>query len=215
MQREPKLQLGAALVVLATAIVSMLGTTGCSGTPEANSQESASSVVRAEFNDDGEVLRPDDWRSWIYVGSPLTPNALNNGSAPFPEFHNVYMEPSAFETYQQTGEFPEGTQIAKELVSVVSKDAHSDGSTSQVSGRGYFQSEFQGLELTIKDSSRYPDEPGGWVYFSFGHQAEPYNATASPQATANCNSCHQASAQQDWVFTQFYPVLRSARDTGR
>ena len=69
-------------------------------------------VERAQFTSDGQAVRPDGWRSWIYVGAPLTPNALNGGEAPFPEFHNVYIEPSAFEAYQRTGEFPEGTQIA-------------------------------------------------------------------------------------------------------
>ncbi len=168
-------------------------------------------VERAQFTSDGQAVRPDGWRSWIYVGAPLTPNALNGGEAPFPEFHNVYIEPSAFEAYQRTGEFPEGTQIAKELVLVVSEGASEDGSTNQASGRGYFQGEFQGLELTVKDASRFPNEPGSWAYFSFGHHAPPYAETAPAFPTSACNACHQASAAEDWVFTQFYPVLRAAK----
>jgi hypothetical protein len=42
----------------------------------------------------------------VFVGSPLTPNALNDGKANFPEFHNVYIEPSSYEIYKKTGEFP-------------------------------------------------------------------------------------------------------------
>ena len=119
-------------------------------------------VKHAQYTSDGKAVRPEDWRSWKYVGTPLTPNALNGGEAPFPEFHNVYMEPSAFEAYKKTGEFAEGTQLAKELVLVITEGAHEDGSTNQVSGRGYFQGEFQGLELTVKESARFPNEPGGW-----------------------------------------------------
>ena len=48
----------------------------------------AQEVMQAKFNADGEVMRPDGWRSWIYVGTPLTPNALNDGEAPFPEFQS-------------------------------------------------------------------------------------------------------------------------------
>ena len=66
-------------------------------------------VVRAEFTSEGAAVRPDDWRSWTFIGAPLTPNALNGGEAPFPEFHNVYIEPTALESYQMTRQFPEGT----------------------------------------------------------------------------------------------------------
>ena len=84
-----------------------------------------------------------------------------------------------------------------------------DGSTDEVSGRGYFQGKFQGLELSYKDTEKYPNEPGGWVYFSFGHKAPPYDATAKAFPAESCNACHQANAETDYVFTQFYPVLRA------
>ena len=58
-----------------------------------------------------------------------------------------------------TGEFREGTIIMKELVSVGSKTA--------VSGNGYFQGDFIGLEATIKSKKHFPDEPGNWAYYSF------------------------------------------------
>ncbi len=175
----------------------------------------AGEINKAQFNDAGAVMQPEEWRRWVFVGTPLTPNALNGGEAPFPEFHNVYVEPSAYAHFEKTGEFPEGTQIAKELVLVRDSGQNmEDGSSSEVSGRGYFQGEFAGLELAYKDTKKYPDEPGGWVYFSFGHQPEPYNATAEAFPTESCNACHQASAATDYVFTQFYPVLRAAMPKG-
>ncbi len=36
----------------------------------------------------------------------------------------------------------------------------------------------------------------------------------SPLPTAACNSCLQASAAEDFVFTQYYPILRAARAGG-
>ena len=48
-----------------------------------------------KFNDKGELHLPKGpfWREWLYVGSLVTPNALNNGNAPFPEHHMVYIDP--------------------------------------------------------------------------------------------------------------------------
>ncbi len=154
-----------------------------------------------------------NWRQWVFIGAPLTPNALNGGKAPFPEFHNVYIEPSAYAYWKKTGKFANGTQIAKELVLVRQKDEadmNQDGSSGEVSGVGYFQGEFTGLELTVKDTERFSGEPGGWAYFSFGHQL-PYAATAKAFPTEACNACHEAAAADDFVFTQFYPVLRDAK----
>ena len=168
------------------------------------------SIVRASFTEEGAAVRPTGYREWVYVGTPLTPNALNGGEAPFPEFHNVYVEPGAFAAFEATGEWPEGTQIVKELVLVRDNNNNEDGSSAEVSGVGYFQGEFAGLELTVKDNARFSDEPGGWAYFSFGHNAPPYAETAEAFPTAACNACHEASADTDFVFTQFYPVLRAA-----
>jgi hypothetical protein len=171
-------------------------------------------ITAANFATDGQVMIPNNWRQWIYIGTPLTPNALNDGEASFPEFHNVYIEPSAFAHWQKTGKFANGTQIAKELVLIRQKDKddmNEDGSTGEVSGTGYFQGEFQGLELTIKDTERFADEPGGWVYYSFGHKPQPYEKTAKAFPSESCNACHEGNAADDFVFTQFYPVLRAAK----
>ncbi len=167
-----------------------------------------------EFTSDKKLKVPEGkiWREWPYVGSLVTPNALNDGQAPFPEHHIIYIDPVSWEEYKKTGEFREGTVIAKELTRVRAPDgANEDGSTDEVSGTGYFMGEYSGLEITIKSRELYPDEPGNWVYYTFGHQPEPYNATAELQPAEACNACHEASAAEDFVFTQYYPVLRAAK----
>ena len=171
--------------------------------------DAENNAIGPAFTSAGELQRPEGWREWVYIGTPLTPNALNGGEAPFPEFHSVYIDPLSFDHWQETGDFRDGTMLAKELALVISEEAHPDGSTDQVSGRGYFMGELQGLEIALKDMARFPDEPGGWAYFSFGHQPEPYQQTATAFPTETCNACHEANADQDWVFTQFYPVLRT------
>jgi len=168
-----------------------------------------------QFDDKGELIRPTGYREWIFVGTPLTPNDMNDGKAPFPEFHAVYIDPDSWTHWKKTGKFREGTILMKELISV--------GSKAAVSGKGYFMGEFMGLEATIKSSERFPDEPGNWAYFSFtiGEppmmspdkpvRGGPLKKTAAAFPAAACNTCHDASAADDWVFTQYYPVLRAAK----
>jgi hypothetical protein len=158
----------------------------------------------ANFDNEGNLRRPDGWRDWVYVGTPITPNDLNPPAAAFPEFHNVYIDPESYAHYQKTGTFRQGTILVKELVSVGSKQASS--------GKGYFMGEFIGLEATVKSAQQFPKEPGNWGYFTFSHAPPPYPATAQLKPTAECNTaCHQALAADDWVFTQYYPVLRAVK----
>src|SRR5690242_238209 len=46
----------------------------------------------AVWTADGKMKLPTGYREWVFLGAPVTPNALNNGKASFPEFHNVYVE---------------------------------------------------------------------------------------------------------------------------
>jgi hypothetical protein len=168
--------------------------------PPASAEDKAKAAP-VEFTADGKLKQPVGYRNWVYVGTPVTPNDMNGGEAPFPEFHAVYMDPESFAHYEKTGKFRDGTVLVKELSSVGSKEAPS--------GKGYFQGEFTGLEASIKDSKRFKDEPGNWGYFSFGHKY-PLKAEVAKNAVGACNQCHQDNAKTDWVFSQYYPALRAA-----
>ncbi len=63
-----------------------------------------------------ELVRPTDYRSWVYVGTPLTPNELNNGKAAFPEFHNVYIDPMSYDHYKKTGEWKGYDETTGQLI---------------------------------------------------------------------------------------------------
>ena len=155
----------------------------------------------------GELERPTGYREWVYVGTPVTPNDLNNGKAAFPEHHNVYIDPKSWAHWKKTGDFRDGTILMKELVSV--------GSKAAVSGSGYFQGEFVGLEATIKSKKHFPNEPGNWAYYSFSSKDhKTLSEVAKPFATASCNACHAGAAADDFVFTQYYPVLSAGKGAG-
>jgi len=158
-------------------------------------------ATRIDFTADGKLKLPDGYRQWVYVGASVTPNELNGGAALFPEFHSVYIDPESFAEYQKTGMYRDGTVMVKELVSV--------GGKEESSGKGYFMGEFNSLEVSIKDSKRFKDEPGSWAYFNFEYKPS-VQKEAVQHATSSCNKCHQENAANDFVFSDDYPVLRAA-----
>ena len=158
-------------------------------------------VTKVEFTADGKLKLPEGYREWVYVGASVTPNDLNNGHALFPEFHSVYIDPESFAHYQKTGEYRDGTVMVKELASV--------GGKEESSGKGYFMGTFNSLEVSIKDSKRFKDEPGHWAYFDFEYKPS-VQKEAAQHATSSCNKCHEDNAEKDFVFSQDYPVLRAA-----
>ena len=164
----------------------------------------------AQFDSNGKMKRPTGYRGWVFVGAPLTPNGLNNGKANFPEFHHVYIEKRNIDAYLKTGEFPEGTVIVKELTRVL-KPEFPDGSRKEPSGRGYFNGEYNGIDVTVKDSKRFA-ETNNWGFFTFGHHPLPYADKAAESSAAECAGCHIANvAETDMTWIQFYPLLRDKK----
>lgn len=197
-------QLARKILLYGTVVLFMLGLFTLSVTAE---KRAPSTAPYAKFNEKGELIRPTGYREWVFIGSPLTPNDMNDGKAAFPEFHNVYIDPASWNPWKKSGAFPDGTLIIKELVSVGSKKA--------ASGNGYFQGEYIGLEASIKSKQHFPETPGHWGFFRFTIEGSPeLHKTATVQPVDNCVACHQARAAQDQVFTQYYPVLRAAAAKG-
>jgi hypothetical protein len=158
-----------------------------------------------EYNAAGELILPKNYREWVYVGSPLTPNALNDGHAAFPEYHNVFIEPVSYAIFKKTGVFPEGTIFYKELQLTLKPEENPDGSRTEPSGRGYFPGAAAGADVSVKDTKRFT-ESGGWGYFEF----KPKDTSVAVRKRSECAYCHidpVVHAKRDLVWTQFYPVL--------
>jgi len=158
-----------------------------------------------DWTSDGNLKLPEGYHEWVFLGSPLTPHALNNGQAGFPEYHNVYVQTEAYRAYKESGEWPEGTIMFKELQLLLNGDS-ADGSSLEPSGRGYFPGKLNGVDISVKDSKRFT-ESEGWGFFTFGHHAPPYPTVASEQPIEACAGCHIANAT-NMVFSKFYdPIL--------
>jgi len=163
------------------------------------------------WTSDNKLALPVGYRQWIYMGSPVTPEGLNENKAGFPEFHNVYVPKAVLDAFKKTGEYPQGAMFVKELQLTLPPSAHPDGSRDEVSGRGYFPGVFNGLDVMVKDSKRCA-ATNNWCFFNFGHHAQPYEKTSAIMAAESCAACHTANADKDMHFTQFYQLLLPGQD---
>jgi hypothetical protein len=148
------------------------------------------------FTAQKELVRPEGYREWIFVGASLG-MSYNENAPKEPTFHNVYINPRAYREFLRTGRFPEGTILAMEVLT--------PGSQSSINRHGQFEDRFVGVEAAVKDSSRFPE---GWAYFNFIRRGQPPAPTAKAFPKEACWECHNKHGQVDNVFTQFYPVLR-------
>ena len=150
---------------------------------------------QAQYDVSGRMLFPSDYRKWVFLSSGLNMSySTNPAMAGQDMFGNTFVQPAAYEAFEKTGVWPDGTIIMLE----------NRGGTSQgsINKRGEFQTtEYMGAEAHVKDKSRFN---GGWAFFAFDASGNP-----APQIphTAACYSCHEAHAAVDTTFVQFYPTL--------
>jgi len=192
--------------------VALAGTFALAGTIEKQSNDAGLPLpaVKLAFNENGEAALPKGYRSWVHAYTAwesITVTPLDNTVTKTPEFHSVYVEPSAYRAFMKTGTWPEGSLMIKEF-SITSIDPKNcDGPPAYVCNLGgskvIFAHGQTGLSLMLKDSKRYPGEPGGWSYFSFGHQAPPYEQFSPARARAQCAQCHidNVGPKHDYVWS--------------
>jgi len=159
----------------------------------------AQAVPGPHFTAAGELERPADYRSWVFVTSGLGmtygPNAPGPGQ-PAP-FNNVFVNPDSYRSFLESGRWPDGTMFVLEI-----RRAEENVS---INAAGRTQGAIVAMEAAVKDTKRYPD--GGWSYFTFDSPQGPKASTTPFPRTAACYSCHRAHGAVEWTFTQFYPEL--------
>ena len=151
------------------------------------------------YQDGTSLVRPTDYREWTFLGSGLgltyeteTPRATDS-----PTFTNVFVNPSSYRGFMQTGTWPNETVFVLEL------RRSQTNAAPNLTGR--FQGELMGVEAEVKDA-RFPD---GWGFFNFG-QAAALRDVAVPlagDAVASCVECHTKHTAVERTFVQFYPTL--------
>lgn len=173
---------------------------------EAQTSAETASMTVPRYDGSGAMIRPDGYRGWVFVGASLGLRYAEDGEPTGDEgpgtFHNVYIQPEAFERYAATGMFPEKTILAMETYETGTREPQA-GLTS-----GFFEAKWTGLSAAVKDKERFPE---GWGYVTFQRDGGPMREAAEPFAKQRCYDCHLEHGATDNVFTQFYPILRDAR----
>jgi hypothetical protein len=143
----------------------------------------------------GELIRPTDFRDWRFVTSGLgmTYNTPTT-AARTPNFTNVWVNPSSYDSFVKTGQWPDKTMFILEVRALASEGSINKG--------GHFQSNLVVIEASVKDEARFP---GKWAYFDFGRDMKQ-QVQALPR-TERCYACHTDNGAVDNTFVQFYPTL--------
>lgn len=152
-----------------------------------------------QYNAQGEMLRPEGYREWMFVGSNLG-MGYSDEPRKTQMYHNIYVQPEVYRQYRETGTFPEKTIFVMETVTAGTKES--------INKQGSFGDKFAGIEAAVKDSSRAKEK---WSYYAFFDREGKDTATAKALPAKSCWACHSANGAVDNVFVQFYPVLRELR----
>ncbi len=164
--------------------------------PSGGSQKVALVAVPSElsYTADGQMKFPANYREWIYLTSGLGMNYSPGTPPDHPMFDNVFVNPSAYKAFLQTGTWPDKTMIVLEVRGSETK--------ASIDQRGHSQSpELINVEAHVKDEATLP---GKWGFFEFGTSAATAKVIARP---ATCYTCHEAHGAVDTTFVQFYPTL--------
>jgi len=179
------------LVTLA-CLGSLVAIAGCADNP-------APAVAKDEapLFEGNALLRPTDFREWQYVSTGQGMSYAGGTQQPGVLFDNVFVRRSAYESFKQSGLWPEQTIFVLEL------RMSSDHDSLLSAGR--YQTDQLLVEASVKDSHRFENS---WAYFSFypGDDGTlPTKVERNPDGA--CFSCHQTHAQVDFTFGQFYPTI--------
>jgi len=149
-------------------------------------------AAQPQFTKDGKLARPEGYRHWVYVSSGFGMSYTQGGAQ---SFTNVFVTPAAYDYFTTHGTWPDKTMFVLEIY----------GSTSRgsINKHGNYQTDFQGLDVEVKDETRFADK---WAYFNFDAMGGK-TASAMAPGRNDCWKCHDQNAAVEHSFVQFYPAL--------
>src|SRR5260370_29456522 len=98
------------------------------------------------YTSDGQLLRPENYREWIYLstGLGMTYSAAGAAANALSErFDNVFVTPQAYKAFLGTGTWPDKTVFVLEL--------RSSASTGSINKGGHYQEEVIVFHVHLKD----------------------------------------------------------------
>ena len=152
---------------------------------------------------DGEISLPKGFKQkWAHLGSWAV--AKKTGEA-IHEMHDVYTQPETITAYNQSGKFPDGAVLVKEV-----RETKADRLTT---GHAAWSTNMKIWFVMIKDrKDRFKDsdhwgEGWGWALF----EAKDPTKNVSVGYDTSCLACHAPVADSDWVYSYGYPDLKQPK----
>jgi Cytochrome P460 len=177
----------------------------------------AQSPSDPQYTSGGNLVRPKDFHTWIFVGSNLGLGYAKEFTADTPreatradlgEYHNIYLKPEDYAAYVRTGTFPDKTVLVMDVYRAQTRDANGVVTAGSYNGLSL------GTEVAVKNKNRPDRSTTDWAYYDFtdrsggGH----FPADKAAEADKDCYACHKAHAGDDNVWVQFYPVIRGVKN---
>jgi Cytochrome P460 len=164
--------------------------------PANNQPGTATAADVPTYTDDGRLIFPANYREWVYLTSGLDMSyAPRFNSMGHSMFDNVFVNPTAYKVFLQTGTWPDKTMLVLEV--------RGAGSNASINKSGHFQTtEIMGTEVHVKDERL----PGRWAFYGFDDPAAKPTTKPFPHEM-DCYSCHEQHGAVDTTFVQFYPTL--------
>ena len=115
------------------------------------------------------------------------------------ELHVVYASPGTIASYRETGRFPDGAVLVKEVFEATTEQM----TTGKVSRAGTLKGWF----VMVKDDigrhagNKLWGDGWGWSWFDAANPSK----TTSTDYKADCQSCHVPAQASDWIYVAGYP----------
>lgn len=196
---------------------------------QGRSQTRGTSRLEPQYTKEGQLIRPENYRTWIFAGSDLGirysaeaaarkqdnqektsgAGAGVDSAEVVHDFHNIYINPEAYEHYSRTGKFPEKTMFALDIYEAKKREPQG------IVDQGYYEAAPIGFLMAVKNSARPDGSKTPWAYYIFQFNSSPLKKSAAAQPDASCFKCHLEHGNDDNVWVQFYPTLRLIQEKFR
>ena len=182
----------------------------CSCCAVSIADDSFTSTYGSLVDNAGNISLPEDFRSnWVFLGTwsiaeedvETSSAASRHGAA---GLHNVYTQRGVADYFRETGQFPDGAVIIKELLK-----ADTAPMTTGTVSRGI---EVEGWFVVVKDtegrfsSNALWGDGWGWALFN----ADQPDTPITQNYKAECLGCHIPARNDDWIYINGYPVLEAS-----
>lgn len=147
---------------------------------------------------EGRISRPAEYRKdWVHLGTYFVQGETPDGDS----MHSVYTERGTLDSYQSTGEWPDGATLVKEVRGVAGAELTTGNASWAALPQVWF--------VVVKDrQGRFPGNPlwgDGWGWALF--EADRPDGQTAKDYRQDCLACHEPARDTDLVYVQGYPVL--------